>query len=160
MKNKIFILFIMLSLSQYGFAQDLAERQIELNAFESLYIEGGFRVYLYQVSKPYLLVKAPGDNQIDALIVENDAEDKSLLIKRGHLNLNRVELHIGFKKLELLHISGGVKLQTDGYLDMEDFSLLLEGGVTGNIKMKSQSMDVVSKGGSVINLSGVTGNLN
>lgn len=160
MKKIIFMLILTLSLTHYGFAQDMAERQIEINKFESLYIEGGFRVFLYQVSEPYLLIKAPGDNIIDDINIDSDKRTKKLSIKRGHLNLNRVELHIGFEEFEELHIAGGVKLQTDGYLEMDEFALLLEGGITGNIKMKAESISVVCKGGSVMTLSGVTDNLN
>ena len=134
-------------------------RTIAVEDFSRIYIEGGYRVYLYQTSDPYLKIKAPSDSHIDALDVTSDSRTLRLSVKRQHLNLSRMELHIGFSNLEELHISGGVKLSTDGFVAVEDLRIRIDGAVNGNIKLKARSVEVISNGGSVFDISGVADRL-
>lgn len=156
----ILILWAMAVAPQHLSAQeDPYTRTIAVEDFSRIYIEGGYRVYLYQTSDPYLKIKAPSDSHIDALDVESDSRTLRLSVKRQQLNLGRMELHIGFSQLEELHISGGVKLSTDGFVEVEDLRVRIDGAVNGNIRLKARSVEVISNGGSVIDLAGVTGRL-
>lgn len=156
----ILILWAVAVVPQHLSAQDEPyTRTIPVKEFSSIYIEGGYRVYLYQTSDPYLKIKAPSDSHIDALDVESDSRKLRLSVKRQQLTLSRMELHIGFSNLEELHISGGVKLTTDGFVSVEDLRIRIDGAVNGNIKLKARSVEVISNGGSVFDLSGVTDRL-
>lgn len=156
----ILILWSLAVVPQQSTAQDSPyTRTIAVEDFSRIYIEGGYRVYLYQTSDPYLKVKAPTDSHIDALDIKSDSRALRLLVKRQHLNLSRMELHIGFSNLEELHISGGVKLSTDGFVAVEDLLVRIDGAVNGNLRLKARSVEVVSNGGSVFDLSGVTDRL-
>ena len=134
-------------------------RDFAVSDFEKLYIEGGYKVILYQTSDPFLKVKAPADNYIDDLVVEVDARTLRLSVKRSYLNLNRMELHIGFSNLKELHVEGGITLSTDGFVSVDDLNLHVEGGAKGDLKLKARSLEVTSNGGVVFDLSGVADKL-
>jgi hypothetical protein len=135
--------------------EDAYTRNIPINDFSRIYIEGGYRVFLYQTSDPYLKVKAPTDNHIDALEIESSLENLKLSVARRQFSLSRIELHIGFSNLEELHISGGVKLTTDGYVALEHLRVYAEGAVSGDMKLKAGTVEVISNGASFFELSGV-----
>ena len=134
-------------------------RTIPVEEFSRIYVEGGYRVFLYQVSDPFLKIKAPTDNHIDALDIESSADNLKLSVKRRQLNLSRLELHIGFSNLEEIHISGGVKLTTDGFVSIDNLRIFNEGAVNGDIKLKVGTVEVISNGASLFELSGVADKL-
>ena len=141
-------------------AQDIPNsRDFPVSDFEKLYIEGGYKVILYQTADPFLKVKAPADNYIDDLVVDVDANSLQLSVKRSYLNLNRMELHIGFSNLKELHVEGGITLSTEGFVSVDDLNLHVEGGAKGDLRLKARSLEVVSNGGMVFDLSGVTDKL-
>ncbi len=137
--------------------EDAYTRTIPINEFSRIYIEGGYRVVLYQTSDPFLRIKAPTENHIDALDIESNTENLKLSVKRRQFNLSRMELHIGFSHLEELHISGGVKLSTDGYVALDHLSIYTEGAVSGDMKLKAGTVKVTSNGASLFELAGVAG---
>ncbi len=162
MKLKIYSLLVVMSLfvATAVSAQDIPNsRDFPVRDFDKLYIEGGYKVILYQTSDPFLKVKAPADNYIDELEVQTDAQSLRLSVKRSFLNLNRMELHIGFSNLKELHVEGGITLSTDGFVSVDDLSLHIEGGAKGDLKLKARSLEVTSNGGVVFDLSGVTDKL-
>jgi hypothetical protein len=50
----------------------------------------------------------------------------------------RVSLYITFKTLEKLYIEGGVNMKTNGYLDLNDFDVHIEGGANVDLNMKAE----------------------
>lgn len=134
-------------------------RNFPVKEFNRIYVEGGYRVYLYQTADPFLRIKAPTESHIDALDVSFNENNLRLSVARRQINLSRMELHIGFKNLEELHISGGVKLSTDGYVSLDRLTVVVEGAVNADMKLKAGTLEVVSNGGSVFDLSGVADKL-
>lgn len=134
-------------------------REIPVKEFNRIYVEGGYRVFLYQTDEPFLRIKAPTQSHIDALDIHSGENNLRLSVARRQINLSRMELHIGFRDLEELHISGGVKLSTDGYVSLDHLIVFTEGAVNGNVKLKSSSIEVTSNGGSVFDLEGITDKL-
>lgn len=139
--------------------EDVNTRYFEISGFSKINLEGGFRVFLYQTSDPYLKVKAPTDAHIDALVVDTGNDNLKLYVRRNHLNLSRMELHIGFSNLEEIGISGGVKLTTDGYVELDDLRIINDGAVNGDIKIKAATIEVVSNGASLFEISGIADKL-
>ena len=139
--------------------EDANTRNFPVKEFNRIYVEGGYRVYLYQTPEPFLRIKAPTESHIDALDVNFNENNLRLSVARRQINLSRMELHIGFKNLEELHISGGVKLSTDGYVSLDRLTVFVEGAVNGEMKMKAKTLEVISNGGSVFDLSGVADKL-
>jgi hypothetical protein len=52
-----------------------------------------------------------------------------------------------------------MKLVTDGFVEVDDFKVLVEGGARVNMKIKARSIGVVSNGSAIFDLSGITGTL-
>ncbi|MDX9909012.1 MAG: hypothetical protein GX792_00535, partial [Bacteroidales bacterium] len=63
-------------------------------------------------------------------------------------------------KLDDLHILGGVKLDTRGYLDLNNLNILLEGGAKVNLQLKAKKITLENRGGLLCELSGVADMLN
>jgi len=101
----------------------------------------------------------PSDDMFDALDIKTQGSTLNIGVRKMNFNLTRVELHIGFKELQSVHIKGGVKLVTDGFVEVGDFAILIEGGGNVDMKMKATSIDVTSNGGAVFELEGITGSL-
>jgi len=155
------LLFVIVAITSCGVTgqEDANTRNFEVSEFSRIDLEGGFRVFLYQTSDPYLKVKAPTEAHIGSLIVDSGNDNLKLSVRRNHLNLSRMELHIGFSNLEELRISGGVKLSTDGYVSLNDLRIVNDGAVNGELKIKAGTVDVISNGASIFDIEGVADKL-
>jgi hypothetical protein len=138
---------------------DKYKRNYPVENFDKVYIEGNYRVYLYQSPKPFLKIEAPSDDMYDALDIESDGSLLKLSVRKNHFNLNRIELRIGFPSLKELHVSGGIKLTTDGYLDIGDLDILLEGSANVDMSLKAGNINVKSEGGVILEMRGVAESL-
>ncbi len=161
-KSLIFLLllpaFLQFTVSALGQTGDNS-RNIPVGSFDKVIIEGNFKVFLYQADQAYLKVIAPSDDMYDALDIRSQGSTLNIGVRKMNFTLTRVELHIGYKELQSMHIKGGVKLVTDGYVEVEDFDILVEGGGTVDMKMKAKSIEVTSNGGAVFDLEGITESL-
>jgi len=154
----LFVLLAAGALQGAGQKQDLS-RTFPVGQFSSIEVEGNFKVFLYQSEAPYVKVLAPSDDMYEALDIRTTGGELRISVHRRTFNLSRVELHIGFRELRELRVAGGLKLVTEGFLELGDFRIILEGGGNVDMKVKSASMEVISTGGAVFDLSGVTGRL-
>ena len=129
-------------------------RTYEVANFNKIYLEGGYKVILEQSDKPGLRIKADED-AFEYIDVEGDDETLRLKIKKKHFDFESLVLYISFVDLEELHIEGGVKLETKGYVDLTDFYLHVEGGAKIEMEMKVDRLDVVGEGGVSFDFKGV-----
>ena len=81
-------------------------------------------------------------------------------IEPDEFELDRIVLIITFKNLEKLHIEGGVKLGTKGYLDLDDFEMYVAGGAKIDLNMKADDVKIVGEGGVFFDLEGIAKSLN
>ena len=77
-------------------------------------------------------------------------------MEREFFRFNRVNLYITFKQLEQMEIEGGVNLKTNGYIDLQNFSMSVEGGAKIEMDIKADDVDIVGEGGFLFELEGVT----
>jgi hypothetical protein len=138
---------------------DRNKRNYSVGNFDKIDLEGNYRVYLYHSEKPFLKIEAPSDDMYDAIEVNSDNGSLKLSIRKNRLYLNRIELHIGSPVLKELQVSGDIKLTTDGYLDVKDLDVLIEGGASVDMSLKADRVNVKSEGGVIIELRGVANNL-
>ena len=132
-----------------------ASKNYETGVFNRLYINGGYKIFLSQGEKCGLTVKASSDEVFDVLKVENINNELYLAVERKSFDFSRINLYITFKNLEELKIEGGVTLNTEGFLDLNDFVMLVEGGAQIELKLKADDIKVVGRGGFLMQLSGV-----
>ncbi|WP_372776333.1 head GIN domain-containing protein [Mangrovibacterium sp.] len=135
------------------------ERAIVVADFDKLEVKGSFTIVLEQASEPGVTIRALPES-IETVTVFNDSVSGRLEISRDKFSLNSPELHIRFRKLEQLHIEGGTSLQTEGYIEVDDLAVSVEGGGHIIFKLKANKLELRGEGGVVYELEGVCRNLN
>jgi len=149
--------FLSMSFAQVPDNKNL--RNYQVGNFERIYLEGNYRVYLYKSNQPFLKVEAPSDDMYDAIKVDSDGGALKLSVSKTRFYLNRIDLHIGFPDLREIEVNGDIKLTTDGYLDVKDLYVLVEGAANVDMSLKSQNIRVKCEGGVILELRGVTNSL-
>lgn len=130
-------------------------RTYQVQPFTKIYLEGAFKVVLEQGAQSGLKIKTDEDN-FKYVTVDSNPEILSLKITKKHFSIDELVLYITFKDLEKLEIEGGVNLETNGYVDLKDFILRVEGGATIEMNVKANRMDVVGEGGVKFEFDGVS----
>jgi len=138
---------------------DWESKTYDVGEFTSIYLEGGYKVFLIQGNKNSVRVKASDDDVFDYIQVKNYSNELNIDLEPDHFDFDRIILYITFKDLEKLKIEGGVKLETKGYLDLNDFELYVAGGAKIEIDMKAEDVEIVGEGGVLFELDGVARSL-
>lgn len=134
---------------------DWDSRQYDIDNFSSIYMEGGYKVFLSQGDACTLTVKTTDDDVLDNLTVENWGDELRMVMERDFINYERIRLYITFKNLEEIKAQGGLNLRTDGYLDLKDLFVHVEGGAKIDLEMKAEDIEIIGEGGVLIKLNGV-----
>lgn len=134
-------------------------KEYSISNFSSIYLEGGYKVYLSQGDKASLTVKTTNEDMFDVLEVSSWGDELSLVMNRDYLSYRRIRLYITVKDLDQLKAEGGLSLESDGYLDLKDIKLHVQGGAKVDLKMKAREVDVIGEGGVLVSLSGVADEL-
>src|SRR5690554_4101818 len=130
-------------------------RTYETGEFSELFLEGAFGVELIQGSSQGLEVHASDSRAFDYLKISKQGNLLHLHVDRKLFDFSRITLYLTFKDLERLRIYGGVRLETRGYLDLENLDMLVEGGARVKLKAKATQINLENKGGVLIELAGV-----
>lgn len=139
--------------------EDWETRTWEFGNFTEVYLEGGYKVYLIQGDKNSIRVKASDEDVLDDLKIRNDRDQLKIKVEREHFDFSRVILYITFRELDKLNIEGGVKLETKGYLNLNDLDMHISGGAKLEMNMKAKNVDIFSEGGVFMELDGVADQL-
>lgn len=137
---------------------DSDTRTYSVQSFNSVYIEGAFKVILEQGNQPGLRIKTDEDN-FKYIDVQTDEQTLSLKIIKKHFNFDELIIYLTFKDLERIDIKGGVSLETKGYVDLKDFSLRVEGGAKVEMNLKANKVKIVGEGGVKFELDGIADEL-
>mgnify|MGYP000395096843 CR=1 FL=1 len=125
-----------------------------ISNFKRIVLEGGYQVILEQSDRPGLRIKAD-EEFFEHLKVSSDGHTLSVELRDRHLNFGGVVLYVEFVELEELEIEGGAKLETKGFLDLNDFYLRVEGGAKIQMEMKVDQLKAVGEGGVSFDFRGV-----
>ncbi|MDX8340211.1 head GIN domain-containing protein [Draconibacterium sp. IB214405] len=156
----LFTLSILLSVQL--FAQDDDDwdvKKYDIDDFSSIYLEGGYKVLLSQGDHCALTIKTTDEDVLDHLEVENWGDELRLVMDRDFLSYERIRLYITFKNLDEITAQGGLKLDTDGYLDLNDLFIHVEGGAKIEMNLKAEDIEIVGEGGVLVELDGVADRL-
>ncbi len=162
MKTIFFLLVSVLLIPSGLLAQndeDWCSKKYDVDEFTEIYLEGGYRVHLIQGNENKVLVKAPDKDVFKYLQVKRWSNELRIDVEPDHLEFDRIALYITFKDLEKLHIEGGVKLKTHGYLDLNDFDVYVAGGAKIDLYLKADDVSIVGEGGVLFDLEGVARSL-
>jgi len=162
-KPTALLFFFMLCVSIAVIAQDDDDndsKKYNLGNYDKIYLEGGFKVYLIQDDEYSLSAKSSDNDVFEDLIVRNENGILHVKMDRDFFHYERVTLYFRFKQLEELEIEGGANLKTRGYIDLNDFSMSVEGGAKIEMDIKAKNIDIVGEGGFLFELNGVAENFN
>ena len=162
MKTLILIAGFCIVINTHLFAQndeDWHTRTYEVENFSELFIEGGYRIHLIQGDDSKVMVKASDSDVFDYLQVKEWGDELRIDIEPDKIEMDRIALYITFKTLEKLDIQGGVKLYTEGYLDLEDLDMYVAGGAKVEMELKADDLKIVGEGGVLFELDGIAKSL-
>ena len=140
------------------FAQDndnWVSKDYQISDFSTIYLEGGYKVYLSQGDKVALTVKTTSEDMFEVLKVRNWGDELSLVMNRDYLSYRRIRLYITIKNLEEIKAEGGLSLDSEGYLDLKDIKIQVQGGANVDLKMKAREVNVIGEGGVLVSLNGI-----
>jgi hypothetical protein len=159
MKRKIFMpLLLAVIFSGCVFAQEeqnWPSKTFKSGDFTRIKLDGGFQVYLIQGDECIVTVKSNNSDVFDNIKIANYQNEVSIQMDASIFKYRRVSLYITFKTLEKLKIEGGVNLKTNGYLDLNDFDVHIEGGANADLNMKAENVKVYGEGGFLFEMKGV-----
>lgn len=135
-------------------------RTYDIGEFSELFLEGAFGVELIQGSTGTLEVRAADERAFDYLEVTSRRNLLHLHVDRKPFDFSKVTLLVTFESLERLRILGGIKLETRGFLDLDNLEMLLEGGAKVNLQLKAGHVGIDNRGGVLCEISGVAESLN
>lgn len=131
-------------------------RDFQVGEFTVVRLDGSFRVYLIQGEESGIRVKASNSDVFDHIKVRNFNGELEVKLNQSIFEYSRISLYITFKTLSELYIEGGVNLKTNGYLDLNDFVVTIEGGANVELKLKAKTVKFKGEGGFLFEMSGVT----
>ncbi|WP_163325793.1 head GIN domain-containing protein [Draconibacterium mangrovi] len=134
---------------------DWDSRRYDIDNFSAIYLEGSYKVFLSQGNESALTVKTPDDDVLDELDVENWGDELRVVVDRDFINYERIHLYVTFKNLDKIKVQGGLNLSTDGYLDLNDLYVQVEGGAKIDLEVKAEDIELVGEGGVLVQLKGV-----
>lgn len=127
--------------------------------FTEIYLEGGYKVFLAQGEQNSVKVKTDDSDVFEYLQVRTDGRKLKINIEPDHLCFDRIVLYITFRQIEKLKIEGGVKLETKGYLDLNNFEMYVAGGAKIELNLKAENIEIIGEGGVIFVLEGVAKSL-
>ena len=151
-------IFSMTALAQEE--QDWPTKTYEVGEFTQIKLDGGFKVFLIQGDECAVTVKTTNSDVFDNIKINNNQKEVFIQMDASFFQYRRVSLYITFKTLEKLKIEGGVNLSTNGFLDLNNFAVHIEGGANLDLDMKAANVEVYGEGGFLFELKGVAERLN
>lgn len=156
-----FLLGFLLSLITFkASAQDQKySRNYNVNNFSEIYLEGAYKVYLKQGEEPALKVSAPNEEVFDYYDISSDQSELHVTMKDRYIHFTKLTLYITVKNLDKIHIEGGVKLGTSGYIHVNDLDVHVEGGANIEMRVKGGALSATGEGGVLFRFIGTADNL-
>jgi len=121
-------------------------RTFPIKEFNSIRLEGTYKVILEQGLQPGLRIKTDESN-FKYIEVENDTQTLNLKVTKKHFDFDELILYITFKDLENMVIEGGICLETKGYIDLKNFDLRVDGGACIDLDFKANTLKFSGHGG-------------
>ncbi|PTN10040.1 putative autotransporter adhesin-like protein [Mangrovibacterium marinum] len=151
----ILMLGISLSSCNYARVEDEEEKIFAPGTFDKLYVKGNFNILLEQGPQSGLRIRGLKET-LETVDVKSDPSTGWLRLTRDKFSLNSPRVILRFLDLNQIRIEGGATIKTDGYLDLQDLAVSVEGGANIKMKMKARKLDLSGEGGVVYELQGVS----
>jgi len=154
------LLFLGLTSTAQAQTEDSWEyKDFQVGEFTAVRLNGSFKVYLAQGEQSGIRVKASNNDVFDHIKIRNYDGELEVKLNQSIFEYSRVSLYITFKTLNQLYIEGGVNLKTNGYIDLNDFAVTIEGAANVELKLKAKTVKFRGEGGFLFEASGVANRL-
>jgi hypothetical protein len=121
--------------------------------FTRLDISGSFRIVLKQDSSLNVSITAD-DNLMKYIHTSSEGDKLRIYSKKNLCGSGEMVINIGVKNLELIKISGGNNLTTDGKLNTKDLHLELNGASKLDMDLNAANVFTEGSGSTDMNLRG------
>lgn len=139
--------------------EDWVTKKYEFGEFSKIYLEGSYKVFLSQGKKAGVVLKTTEESMFDHLSVKYFGDRVSFKMDNDFLAYKRVHLYITFDELDDVRVAGGLRMYSEGYIEVDDLDVTVQGGAKVGLKLKAKNLGVVGEGGVWVDLEGVTKNL-
>lgn len=142
-------LLALLLTSCNGYIQQSAEqftpKEIEVEPFNKIELQGGFNVVITQGNESSLSIQASEQNMKS---IKTEVYNETLYIKLNvkSISLNEIKLNIGINELTALKIEGGLNLNTNETLELNELFLKVEGGANASLNLIAHSINTEAEG--------------
>jgi len=133
-------------------------REVPIENFDKIYVKGSFSILLEQSNEPFLQMRGLPET-LESVKVKSDPMTGWLELSRDKFSMSSPDLVIGFQDLSHVRIEGGASIHSDGFLDLGDLDIRVEGGANINLKLKAQTIHLRGEGGVVYEIEGVASRL-
>lgn len=141
------------SIKRYN--EEFEKKSYEIGYFNKIRLQGAYNVKIVQDSKPSFMMEASEENQKKIEVwVEN--ETLNVKTRSSTISTEEVRLNITIDQLELLKIEGGVFLTTDGYIEVNELEIAVEGGAHIDMKLTAKTLRARCEGGVNMEFEGVS----
>lgn len=147
-----------LSSCHYAQVKNEEERIVPVSAFDKVLVKGSFTIMLEQGNEPGLKIRGLKET-LETVDVDSDPDSGWLKLTRDKFSLSSPEVVLRFSDLNKIKVEGGATIKTDGYLDLKELEVRVEGGANIKMKMKSNNVGLRGEGGVVFELEGVSSRL-
>lgn len=131
----------------------------EIEDFNSIVFEGAYTIELTQ-----------GDENSVSIVTTDDLHEKvSVWVSNGLLNVksniknigsDEIRVNITFKQLNDVNVKGGAFLKTNGFVELQDFNIRIEGGASIDMKVTAQKIKAKAEGAVNMQFEGITHEFN
>lgn len=132
-----------------GYVQQSAEqftpKKIEVAPFNKIELRGGFNAVITQSNESSLSIQANEEN-MKSIKTEVYNETLYVTLKMSSVSLKEIKLNIGINELTALKIEGGLNLNTNGKLELDELFLKVEGGANASLDLTANSINTEAKG--------------
>lgn len=134
-----------------SFAQNTETR--ELSDFSKLEVEGATNISLTQGSSNSISIET---KNVETSVITTEVKNGTLVVsmKKGRYKNMKTKIHLTFRNLEKVELSGAGNIASDNTLTTDNFSLVSRGA--GNIKLNLnvKKLNIDAYGAGNVNLSG------
>jgi hypothetical protein len=135
--------------------EEFIDKDIEVDNFNRIKLEGAYNVTIEQGAKPGLKINAPENLQKNLkAYTENNLLRISTEIK--NLTPEEIRLYITVDSLEEIDLEGGILLNSIGTLKVSSLTLIMKGGASINLDVDTETLFSRTEGGANMEFTGKT----
>lgn len=133
-------------------------QEYTLESFSKVRLQGGYTLHIKQGEREHLSITT-SPNIIDRFKVEVQDDELRVWIPNDKYFDTSAYLELTIQDITQLKIEGGIKATTDGYIQLENIDILVEGGAIIDLMLTAENINFEGSGGITATLKGITNNL-